>query len=130
MGGTLITVTAPGVVQKGEAVNLYNETQQKNMCVQVIVGAGSFTCLTDALAIDSNDVLKLSVGTTKIECVNANAAACKYQQKLDTSPQITAASIQDNQITLDGSLFPAQADYIATFSFKGLDVTVTSWTSS
>jgi hypothetical protein len=27
MGGTLITVTAPGVVQKGEAVNLYNETQ-------------------------------------------------------------------------------------------------------
>lgn len=106
MGGTLLTVNAPGVVQKGGIVNLYNSTKQKNLCLSVIVGAGSFTCYTDAFTVDSADVLKLSVGTTQYDCANSNASACQYSQVLANSPQISTATISGNQITLDGSNFP------------------------
>lgn len=47
-----------------------------------------------------------------------------------SSPQITSASISGNQVTLNGSNFPASSDYTATVSFKGVEVAINSWTGS
>ena len=51
-GGTLLTISAPGIGVKTGTVNLFSAALNKNLCSEAIVtGYGTFTCLTGRDAI-------------------------------------------------------------------------------
>lgn len=133
VGGTLITVNAPGVGVKTAVVNLFDETLNKNICVEVNVSQyGSFTCLTTTDEINNSHNLKLVVGTTKYNCANTNPDLCKYSQQLASSPVISSVNLLGNTITFDGTSFPSNigVEFTAHASYQSMKVEATEWTTT
>ena len=125
VGGTLITVTVPGVGTATEGLTLVNPSGN-SICQELTITAyGTVQCLTkdedfgaEALAISA----KLD-GVT-YECVNPTATECAYTQSstAESFPVITATRLDAmaNTITYTGTNL-YKLGYTASAKFIGID---------
>jgi hypothetical protein len=79
-GGTLLTVTGTGFGVNTTLLGLKNITKNAALCKEVkVTGYGTFTCLTNAVAVAATDVLKISKSTTTLyACANTDTTKCAF----------------------------------------------------
>lgn len=127
-GGTLLTVTGVGFGVNTTLLGLKNITKSAALCKEVkVTGYGTFTCLTNAVAVASTDSLQITKSTTTYACANIDTTKCAFSQLAASSPTVTAASLAGSTITFTGTSFPASSDYTAKAVFKSASVAVASW---
>jgi hypothetical protein len=57
-GGSLLSISAPGLGQLTKDVNIYNTVSKSNICDKVTVTAfGTFTCMTKKVEVKATDKL-------------------------------------------------------------------------
>ena len=125
IGGTLITVTVPGVGTETEGLSLVNPSGG-SICEELtIISYGTVQCLTkksdfgeEALAISAK------LDNVLYECVNPEATECAYTQSstAESFPVISGATLDSlaNTITYTGTNLYS-IGYTATARYIGID---------